>query len=170
MSVLYGLAITIFAFAVHVGVWRSSRRTPGAAYLIVLFVACVALGALAVAGCRSLDVCGVVGLAGADLALAALVALALCATYVLSYPALQACSPSVLIVLKVASFGEEGARMEDLQNAVDPRSLVSDRIDDLVEQGLAFADGDVIVLSSKGHIIANIFIFWRHLLRREIGG
>jgi len=95
--------------------------------------------------------------------------LALSAVYIMTYPAIQAESPSLVMMLAVAAKMPEGADMEDICQAFPPQSLLRDRLDDLLADGLLQDSGAGYVLSWKGQLLAAVFTNYRRLLGLPMG-
>lgn len=90
--------------------------------------------------------------------------LALAAAYVQTYPAFQAISPSLKIVYHIGQ-STTGMRTGEIQQVFPKTSLVADRLDDLLAEGLVTAksNGDY-QLSGKGKTLAYAFKFYRKFL------
>lgn len=94
----------------------------------------------------------------------------LAAAYIVSYPAMEADSPSLAIVSNIAKAGRSGLDKSELYKVMTDETQVVARIDDLLDDGLVRADSDRYTLTSKGLFLANVFGRFRNLLKAPRGG
>jgi hypothetical protein len=166
---LVAVAVVVFAlaFAVHVAVWRVSPATPSGLVLIVLLSAvvllqCLVAGAMAAASALETPLSTIV--------VVGVLALQFTACYAISYPAMQANSPSLEIARHLAAAGERGLAREDLYGQLTEASLVRDRIEDLIKDHLAVEEGGCLRCTRRGAALARLFASWKALLREPKGG
>ena len=159
---LAAIALVVFgiACALHVIVWRLSARTPSGSTLIVLLTSAV-LAQCAVAAFF---------LPPPDLVVMTVLALQFAACYVISYPAMQAHSPSLEIARHLAAAGGGGISSAALYGRLSEASLVRERIEDLVRDGLAREQDGRLLCTARGALLARVFGGWKRLLREPIGG
>jgi hypothetical protein len=101
---------------------------------------------------------------------AAILALEISACYVISYPAMQAESPSLVMADQLSSAGTNGLTPAELYGRLREVSLVSERIDDLLSDGLAVESGATVACTWKGAFLARAFTVWKTLLGEPKGG
>lgn len=99
-----------------------------------------------------------------------ILALALAAAYVMTYPAIEIESPTLLMASLIQSRGEEGIELETLCRTLNDEALVIERLQDLCNEGLAIHHKDRFFLCAGGKRLASVFIFWRKLLGLARGG
>jgi hypothetical protein len=153
--------VVALACALHVVVWRLSPSTPSGLALIALLTGAV------------LAQCLLAGLLwGSWTTIVVITALALqfAACYVISYPAMQAHSPSLEIARHLAAAGPGGIARAELYARLSEASLVRDRIDDLVNDGLARERDGQLECTARGATLARVFAGWKRLLREPRGG
>lgn len=168
---MVGLALGIFVFAttwcLHVVWWRTSRPQATARALIMLFGGGLALtlaGGPIIAAGLSFD------LGTISLLRAILVAGALAAAYIATYPALEAISPTLALLDDIAAAPAPGLSCQALFAAMDDSVLLHPRITDLLNEGLVELVGDRHRLTAKGARVARIFTGLRRLLGLSVGG
>jgi hypothetical protein len=86
----------------------------------------------------------------ADLAIAQASYLFLSAAYICWYPAAQAASPTMLIVMQIARTGELGCAQETLKSTFSEEQLCNASIEDLFGEGFATEDNGIIHLTPRG--------------------
>lgn len=160
----WGFGAFVAALAAHVAWWRASRpRSDLAALLLALVVAPVALLVAAWWRLRPFD--------AVDLLAAALLHLALASAYVQTYPAAQAASPSLQILLALGARRADGLTADELAAVFSHDQLVGARLDDLVANGLVRRVGDAWGLSPAAAALVRFFVAFRALLGlRDKGG
>lgn len=85
--------------------------------------------------------------------------------YVISFPAIQAESPSLGLLLLLRSRHDTGGWDEkDLVETYAQKSLLQDRLDDLRNDGLTDAGGRI---SFAGRLLARVFLAYRSLIRQH---
>lgn len=87
-----------------------------------------------------------------------------------TYSALEADSPSLVMIMTIANSGNEGLTQKNFEKKINNDSLIMPRLKDILSEKLAYLDGDIYKLTSKGHIIARIFITYRKIVKRERKG
>ena len=155
--------------ALHVAVWRLlSPRSyfkalpavflapPMLAAVLALFTSAFAAGPLGF-----MDAAGWVA--------AFFLHLSLAAAYIMTYPALQASSPSLVIVLKVDSAMPEGLTAAELGASFDAQGLVGERIEDLKGSGFIEVRGSRCAITPRGRLLLRPFVILRRLLGLEAG-
>ena len=90
--------------------------------------------------------------------------------YIITYSALEADSPSLVIVNLIHAAGENGLPDDELKSYLTDDVLVHPRIRDLYRDQLVFNKGGKIFLTPKGKWFVRIFIFYRWLLNAKKGG
>jgi len=95
---------------------------------------------------------------------------ALVLAYFVTYPAVQADSPSMTIVLLIDRAGPGGLAREELAKALDNQSLVLPRLEDLVAGNLVRLEQGRYVINSSGALLAGVHVRYRRLLKMEKGG
>jgi hypothetical protein len=99
---------------------------------------------------------------------AGLLQLAFASAYIMTYPAFEALSPSLVIVL--LAFENGGIAVKDLSGIFSDEALIKPRIKDLLESKLAREDGGVLSVTEKGRLLAAFFVFMRSFLGLPKGG
>ncbi len=91
--------------------------------------------------------------------------------YMITYSALEADSPSLVMVMAINNAEPDGLDKKRFEELMSDQTLVMPRINDILIDRMAFMDGDRYCLTSKGALMARIFIFYRKLINApEEGG
>lgn len=159
MSVLfYGILTFCLAMLVHLAVWRLCLPKKNRAFALVnVFLWTLVLGVIIlrdIPGC--LDY--------------AVLYCSLAAAYIVSYPAVEIDSPSLVIVRDIAGAGKSGLDKSELYRTMSDEMLVADRVKDLLDADLVRMDSGKYLLTPKGRFLAGIFIRFRRLLNLPKGG
>ncbi len=172
MSVLFwGISVFIAVLAVHLIIWRIGvpRRQGRTLFLILVGVPMVVLPVLAWAQEKGVPVWfapqGIW-----DFVHILLLACMLSIAYVASYPALQADSPSLVMVMAIDRAEPEGVDKEYFRKKMNDEILIIPRIQDLLVDQMAVLEGDRYRLTPKGRRIAQFFSFYRYLVNMHKGG
>jgi len=96
--------------------------------------------------------------------------ISLALAYIVTYSAIEADSPSLVILLIIAKIFPEGLDKEKLFNLMNDDLLVISKINDLVGGGMAAIDKGVYRLTPKGRFLVNTIILFRRLLNLPKGG
>lgn len=103
-----------------------------------------------------------------ELLAAGLLQLSFASAYILSYPAFEALSPTLAIVLMAGDRGE--VALEELPELFGDDCLLEPRISELVEAGLVAGRGGVLSITPKGRLVAACFVLIRSFLGLPKGG
>jgi len=90
--------------------------------------------------------------------------------YIITYPGVEADSPSLLIVMKIAKSTPNGFGKEKLFDMLTDDLLIKPRIRDLVNAKMIYIDGDKYKLTVRGILFVRMFILYRKLLNLPKGG
>lgn len=173
------MGLFLFSFAVHILVWRIIRPDKQMLWLTIVFILFPILGCLAfqIFGAGSSGI----GTNWLSSFLILLLTILLSAAYIMSYPPIQAGCPSLKIILSVNDSGPEGMTEESIHRVFSEDILVSERLEDLVNDGLIFVKhtpsnhdlvslkNDTLVISRQGYLIARMFASYRKILDLPFG-
>lgn len=168
---VWGTAAICAAFLLHVLVWRLHPPRRHTRALLLLFLGTVALtiAGLALAPRTGLALpCAPRG--AWDLVHLALYGLALTLGYVITYSAVEADSPSLVLLLGVADAGPAGLSPEALLTLASDEVLVLPRVRDLLRDGHAVQADGRYQLTAKGRRFVGLFVAFRALLGAGKGG
>ncbi len=90
--------------------------------------------------------------------------------YMITYSGLEADSPSLVMVLSIARAGPEGLSKDVFYQQMTDDILIKPRVRDLLTDHMAYLDGDTYRLTSKGILLARIFVTYRNILGAGKGG
>jgi Ca2+/Na+ antiporter len=162
---IYGVVLFIAAFCVHFVFWRIRLPQDQTKTLMIIFLGVLILGlalALITGFIEKGNLTGYLYLC--------LFYLNLTVAYLLTYSAVYAQSPTLLIVAKVAKAKSGGLPKEELEKEFTDESLVKPRIKDLYNESFIHLDAGKYKLTMKGKLFIGIFIFYRRLLGAPLGG
>ncbi|MBI4349904.1 MAG: hypothetical protein HY550_00550 [Elusimicrobia bacterium] len=170
-TLFWGNLVFFFFFLLHFIVWKiklPARQTRG--LLLVLFGGLAA--SLAAFGLfPSLSLLGVPAPAGLPENLAvALYVSSLILAYMITYSAIEADSPTLVMIRTIADAGEDGMAKEDLLAALNNGVLIEPRLRDLLTDRMAALVGGKYALTPKGRLFARLFTAHRRLLGLGKGG
>ena len=167
---LWSMILITLAFMLHVVLWRIRLPKRQTRTMLLLFFTVMIIGnivllsssitILNVSAPSSLLECLHISLFFTSLTLA----------YMITYSAMEADSPSLVIITSIARAGSSGIAKEDFDEALNDDVLVKPRINDLLRDEMAYLDGDRYRLTPKGIRFARIFIVFRGLLKAPKGG
>jgi hypothetical protein len=171
---IVGLGLVLFAGAslLHLIRWRFAPPAATMRALVVTFVFGT-LGGLALVLLTAGIVPGLATLLPSDpfgVLQALLLALALAAGYVMTYPAIEVESPTLVMIQAIARRGEEGLARTTLFAQLTDEVLVAPRVRDLLSDGLAVERGGRLYLSDGGRRLIRLFFVWRRVLGAREGG
>ena len=163
MSIIgYGILVFCFSFFIHICLWRVCLPRNQAYALLAIFISGLILGIVVLQILVPQGIFNYLRLC--------LFYIAAMFSYIISYSAIEAESPSLVIIAKIAKAGGSGVGKEELKSLMTDEVLVIPRIRDLVRDGLAIFDNGKYRLTYKGSYFVGIFIFFRKLLGRGKGG
>ncbi len=84
--------------------------------------------------------------------------------YIITYSAIEVDSPSLVIILKIAEMKKEGLPVNAIESILTDDILVKPRIADLLTDKMAYLNGDKLMLSPKGALMAKMFNFYRKIM------
>ncbi|MDD5072242.1 MAG: hypothetical protein PHX64_00310 [Candidatus Omnitrophica bacterium] len=157
-ALFYGLLTFFAALLVHLAVWRTRLPGKNRAFILAnIFFWTLVLGAVSLKGVSShIDYI--------------VLYCCLAAAYVVSYPAMEADSPSLVIVRKIAGAGKSGLEKSELYRTMTDETLVAAGVEDLLNNNLIRIDSGKYILTSKGRFLAEVFVWFRRLLNAPKGG
>lgn len=158
------LPLGLFFFAVallaHAGLWRVRLPRRHTRALALIFLGGFIGAEIAAAGRWGLS----------SQARFTLLYLSLAMAYIITYSAIEADSPSLVIVRAIAGAGEAGLPESVLRDCCTDEILIRPRLDDLVRDGLVTHAAEGYALTLKGRRFISIFLFYRRLLGKPAGG
>ena len=160
--VLEGLGYFLFAFLIHICLWRTVKIKKEIFWLFFIFL----FLPLTVALARfSLGFLNFPGFASAEL-----LSLALALAYMQTYPTFRKDIPTFRILLLIHDSKGRGLSMEEVLGAVhDDSELFFEKIDELENDKLVTKSEGYLTLSPAGRLMARVFIVYRRLLGFETG-
>lgn len=158
----------ILCLFIHASLWRIQMPGNRPAALIAIFLILPLLSGAAYQAASSASVLPCAPLTEGELVAAALLQLAFGSAYILTYPAFEALSPSLVIVLLAGARGE--ITRGELSGRFSDEALFEPRVKDLLDSGLAAEKGGVLAATAKGRVLAFFFIFMRAFLGLPKGG
>lgn len=164
---VYGSLIFFICLALHVFIWRIKIPDNDALILFLIFLIIPTLIFLILLGLRSFMT--LMPISGVEMAHALLLHLSLSLVYISSYPAAQAISPTLDILLVIAASGAKKLTKEEIIKNYDNKKLVTISVDSLKTSVLISQEGDRVRLTNTGRIIINFFIFYRRILGLPVG-
>ena len=171
-ALVVGVIGFLLGFLLHVAIWRRGVPKESAKALTAcLGTGLVLLAVLLSLGWRMLPECAWLALHDpVEYAMAFLFATSIATSYLLSYPAVEIESPSLTIAGMVAERGRAGLSIADLEKRFPYDKIIQPRIDDLYREGYATRIQREIILTSRGTMLARIFVLWRNVFLLQKGG
>jgi hypothetical protein len=171
--IFFGLGLFLIFFVTHYLIWKIHIPKRQVQSLLILFPAFMILAFLAF----HLFLGGYEGdgnlfsLSLVDYIHGCLLFAVLFAAYIVTYPAIEVDSPSLVIITNVAGVGPTGIAKELLEQKLTNELLVKPRIEDLVTEKMIFTGQDgKYRLTAKGYWFILPFSFYRNLIRAGKGG
>jgi len=90
--------------------------------------------------------------------------------YMITYSAIEVDSPSLVMINAIAKAGPKGLGEKIFTKMMTDEILIKPRLADLLNDKMAYYDGDRYRLTLKGILFARLFIFYRKLLNAPKGG
>lgn len=90
--------------------------------------------------------------------------------YILSYPAIEVDSPTLIIIRAVFDAGAAGLEKSSLERIANNDLLILPRIRDMVSDRMVYIKDGKYRLMTKGLIMAKIFLAYRSIIKGEKGG
>lgn len=173
MNILFYTAGLFFiAFFIHLLYWRFHLPRNQTRTLIVIFLCILAIGLFVFRRfLGKIDILGISAPANIyEYLYLVFLFLCLTAAYIITYSAIEADSPSLAIVMRIAKTGSKGLKHETLLLNMTDDFLVKPRLEDLVESKMTCLDRGKYKITCRGALFINIFIFYRNLLKKNRGG
>jgi hypothetical protein len=173
MSVLfYGIALFVITLLIHIIVWRIRLPIHQKTIMLLLFGLILIAGIfmLIILG-KSIKIFGITAPAAIyEYIQLGILFISLTLAYIVTYSALEADSPSLVMVMTIAYAGKEGLKKELFKQKINDGVLLVPRIHDLISEKLAYLDKGKYKLTPKGLMFARIFSIYRGILRRPQKG
>ncbi|MBU0548645.1 MAG: hypothetical protein KKH57_07850 [Candidatus Omnitrophica bacterium] len=172
MSILvYGILLFIIAILMHLVIWRLCLPKKQVHALLMIFSFAAVLGLFAVLKYPGIIKWNIYPIANIfEIFQLLILYIMLCISYILSYPAIEADSPTLIIINAVFEAGAAGLEQAHLERIADNKLLILPRIRDMVFDRMVYIKDDRYKLLPKGLIMAKLFLFYRNLIKGEKGG
>lgn len=169
---LYGSLIFALAFVLHVVWWKIHLPARQTKVLLILFFGSVFVGSFILHRyALKISIFGLHPPSDASEYVQLVIYFAsLTVAYMITYSAIEADSPSLLIVMRISDAGCSGLSRQVLTGDMDDSVLVEPRIKDLLIDKMAVMRGEKYLLTTKGLLMARLFTFYRDLMRADKGG
>ncbi len=167
MKVLFwGSFLFCFAFLLHLIVWRIHLPKRQTKTLLHIFFGTLLIGLFVLwSAKRILQMNMLVPGPISDYLHIFLFVTSLTLAYMITYSALEADSPSLVMIMSIANAGSNGLPKENFEQLLTDGILIVPRIRDLLRDKMISIEEGKYRLTSKGLILARIFIVYRQILK-----
>lgn len=90
--------------------------------------------------------------------------------YMITYSAIEVDSPSLVMIISISEAGPTGLSKEDFRKTMTDDLLIKPRVNDLLTDRMVDLNRGQYTLTTKGCVLARIFILYRRLLNAPKGG
>lgn len=166
---IFSLALFGIAFLAHVILWRIALPKNHSVMLGLIFLITLGLGLFVL---NAFDLYGFSScLAWFQKAQLILLFLALSFAYIITYTAVEAQSPSIEIVLRIADAGTAGLGRDELAAQMSDEKLVLPRLKDLLGSKMAILEDAKYRLTPLGRSFITVFVVYGNLMgKKQKGG
>lgn len=173
MNVLIsGIAIISLSFIIHFLIWKI--RLPARQGKAILFIfGCTTVLFLATSiffAATSMNTGKYLPVSIIDFMHVILFVASVTMAYIITYTAIEADSPSLVMVQVIAEKGEKGLESDVFNSLMTDEILVIPRVKDIIRDKMAYIEKEKYHLTSKGNFMAKLFIIFRSLLDAQKGG
>ncbi len=153
------------AFLLHVFVWKIRLPKRQTKALLQIFGGTLLIGLCILWSAKFILQVGI-SIPGAvsEYLHIALFVISLTLAYMITYSALEADSPSLVMIMSIAQAGADGLEKTRFEQLMTDDILVIPRIHDLLRDKMVYVEGKKYKLTAKGALFARIFIVYRQLL------
>jgi len=172
MKVLFwGLCLLVLAFLLHLVVWKVRLPKRQTKIMLIIFFVTLVTGSAFLWTHPAYSLFGIEAPGvWTEFLRIALLFTAFTLAYMITYSALEADSPSLVMVLSIARAGPEGLSKDVFFQQMTDDILIKPRVRDLLTDKMAYLDGDTYRLTPKGTLLAKIFVVYRSILGAGKGG
>ncbi len=172
LVLLYSLLLFSMAFVFHIVLWKIRLPKRQTKVLLQIFFGTLIIGVLSLISISLLipEFDNLIPMKPPEYLHICLIFTSLTLSYMITYSALEADSPTLVMVMTIAKAGVEGLDKKEFDQRLNDDLLIKPRIRDLIIDKMAYIYGDKYKLSRKGILFARIFIVFRKLLNASKGG
>jgi len=161
---LIGFLIFLGSLCLHIIIWRINTPKNYFFALLVVFVAIpLAVGVIVINWLK------VFYIAPIEWFSILFLYFSFVGAYILSYPAIQASCPSLLMLLIIGGSTSRGITYVELKSGFDSSALVETRLQDLIDSGFAVESNDYYTITKLGKLVLRPFMLLRKLLGLPMG-
>lgn len=152
------------AFLLHLVIWKIHLPTRQTRALLLIFFGTLMVGLLCLWGMKIFLPSRMIPALFPQYLHIALFVMAFTLAYLITYSAIEADSPSLVMMLAIADAGPDGLPKVHFEQRMTDELLVLPRIRDLVRDKMVTLANGKYVLTPKGKRFALIFIVYRRIL------
>ena len=169
---MYGSFLYGAAFLLHFIVWKARVPKRQTRVLLLLFLGVLICGSFILGKySHSISLFGLHPPASVvEYVQIWLFFISLSLAYMITYSAIAADSPTLVMIMRIAEAGAFGLSRESLEQAMNDRVLIVPRVKDLLTDRIVELDGERYLLKAKGILMARLFTFYRNVMRVGKGG
>ncbi len=165
MNILFTVFLSfLILLGTHILIWRTKRPLQDAAALFIIFVFIPTLVASLYSLFSFMGILPEAWFSIKELFSIWLLLVAVGCAYIQFYPAAQAVSPSLEMMLLIQKNSPTSTGVEQIQTLFDHKKLVMNRVQDLLNSGMALKKKDKFMITSSGKRLIRFFLFYRRLL------
>lgn len=165
---ILGVSIFVVCLGLHVLIWWRRHPKSHIIALALIFIVVPTVVGIIGLGLNWLELlpkgAGIIPISISDWPLVFLLHYALAGAYIMSYPAVQAVSPSLTMLLIVGSAAPRGLTYDELRSHFNSKELLQARLHDLKEGSLAVEVDGWFRLTWRGLLLIRFTGFLRSLL------
>ena len=172
LVLIYSLLLFSTAFIFHVVLWKIRLPKRQTKVLLQVFFGTLIIGILFLSSISSFTsaVDDFTPQKTLEYIHVCLLFVSLTLSYMITYSAFEADSPTLVMVMTIEKAGQGGLDKKEFIQRLNDDILIKPRIRDLITDKMAYLDGEKYKLTTKGVLFAQIFIWYRKLLNAPKGG
>jgi hypothetical protein len=172
MSILvYGILLFTAALLIHLIIWRVHLPKKQTNTLLVIFSLVIVLGVLAIFRYPGLIRWSIFSFRNIfEIFQLSLLYTTISVAYILSYPAIEVDSPTLIIIKAVFATGAAGLEKSSLEKLANNDLLILPRVRDMVFDRMVYVKDGKYKLMPKGLIMAKLFSCYRNIIGGGHGG
>jgi len=170
MNILFWTAILIFlSFSIQLIVWKIHLPKRQTLFLLFIFFTVLVFGLFSIKFFFHSDSILAVN-AYSEYLHISLFFISLTLAYMITYSAIEVDSPSLVMIKTIGSAGTNGLEAKFFDKIMNDDLLIMPRLQDLLNDNMAYYKNGKYFITRKGCIFARIFIIYRRLLNASEGG